>query len=319
MRPEPLAPAEGDRHPDRGERHGGDQQPGQRAGDVLLGPGQAAARARRSRSPSRPAAAASARSTGRTAPLASAIGSSSTAASRVRAKHQRQRVELLDRDLDQQVRDAPGQAEGEEQEGRAAGHGCSLPAMSDSWLPPDREVHLVFLHATHQSGLHIRPASAAGAAALEQRGTVAATAEALHLTPSAVSQQLAGLSRDVGVQLLEKHGRGRPAHRPGPGAAGPRERRPGAARAGPGRPGRVARRGHRRGAGRRHVDGHLRGRRTGHRHAAGASGPASTCGWPRTSRPASSPGSTPATSTSRSPPTTATHRAGTTRATTGST
>jgi DNA-binding transcriptional LysR family regulator len=43
---------------------------------------------------------------------------------------------------------------------------------------------------------------------LEQRGTVAATAEALHLTPSAVSQQLAGLSRDVGVRLLEKHGRG---------------------------------------------------------------------------------------------------------------
>src|SRR3954464_11076293 len=43
---------------------------------------------------------------------------------------------------------------------------------------------------------------------LEQRGTVAATAEALHLTPSAVSQQLAGLSRDVGVQLLEKHSRG---------------------------------------------------------------------------------------------------------------
>jgi DNA-binding transcriptional LysR family regulator len=43
---------------------------------------------------------------------------------------------------------------------------------------------------------------------LEQRGTVAATAVALHLTPSAVSQQLAGLSREVGAQLLEKHGRG---------------------------------------------------------------------------------------------------------------
>ena len=42
---------------------------------------------------------------------------------------------------------------------------------------------------------------------LEQRGTVAATARALHLTPSAVSQQLAGLSRDVGVPLLVKHGR----------------------------------------------------------------------------------------------------------------
>lgn len=42
---------------------------------------------------------------------------------------------------------------------------------------------------------------------LEQRGTVAATAAALHLTPSAVSQQLAGLSREIGVPLLEKHGR----------------------------------------------------------------------------------------------------------------
>lgn len=43
---------------------------------------------------------------------------------------------------------------------------------------------------------------------LEQRGTVAATASSLHLTPSAVSQQLAGLAREVGVPLLEKHGRG---------------------------------------------------------------------------------------------------------------
>jgi DNA-binding transcriptional LysR family regulator len=42
---------------------------------------------------------------------------------------------------------------------------------------------------------------------LDQRGTVAATADALHLTPSAVSQQLAGLSRDIGAPLLEKHGR----------------------------------------------------------------------------------------------------------------
>jgi DNA-binding transcriptional LysR family regulator len=43
---------------------------------------------------------------------------------------------------------------------------------------------------------------------LEQRGTVAATASALHLTPSAVSQQLAGLAREIGAPLLEKHGRG---------------------------------------------------------------------------------------------------------------
>src|SRR5215469_16855437 len=42
---------------------------------------------------------------------------------------------------------------------------------------------------------------------LDRRGTIAATAQALHLTPSAVSQQLAGLSRDIGVPLLERRGR----------------------------------------------------------------------------------------------------------------
>ncbi len=43
---------------------------------------------------------------------------------------------------------------------------------------------------------------------LQQRGTVSATAQALHLTPSAVSQQLAGLAREVGAPLLERSGRG---------------------------------------------------------------------------------------------------------------
>lgn len=43
---------------------------------------------------------------------------------------------------------------------------------------------------------------------LDRRGTVAATAVALHLTPSAVSQQLAGLAREVGAPLLEHRGRG---------------------------------------------------------------------------------------------------------------
>jgi DNA-binding transcriptional LysR family regulator len=42
---------------------------------------------------------------------------------------------------------------------------------------------------------------------LDRRRTIAATAEALHLTPSAVSQQIAGLSRDIGVPLLERRGR----------------------------------------------------------------------------------------------------------------
>lgn len=40
-----------------------------------------------------------------------------------------------------------------------------------------------------------------------ERGTVTATAEALHLTPSAVSQQLAGLSHDIGFAVTRKDGR----------------------------------------------------------------------------------------------------------------
>ena len=39
-------------------------------------------------------------------------------------------------------------------------------------------------------------------------GSVTGAAAALHLTPSAVSQQLAKLQRDVGQRLIEPHGRG---------------------------------------------------------------------------------------------------------------
>ncbi len=42
---------------------------------------------------------------------------------------------------------------------------------------------------------------------LDRLGTIAATARAAHLTPSAVSQQLATLSREAGVPLLEPDGR----------------------------------------------------------------------------------------------------------------
>jgi DNA-binding transcriptional LysR family regulator len=43
---------------------------------------------------------------------------------------------------------------------------------------------------------------------LHQRGTIAAVADALQFTPSAVSQQLAMLEREAGVRLLEPAGRG---------------------------------------------------------------------------------------------------------------
>ncbi|MFJ5860382.1 LysR family transcriptional regulator [Pseudarthrobacter sp. NPDC092439] len=43
---------------------------------------------------------------------------------------------------------------------------------------------------------------------LADRGTVGAAAEALHVTPSAVSQQLRTLQDELGVALIEKSGRG---------------------------------------------------------------------------------------------------------------
>lgn len=43
---------------------------------------------------------------------------------------------------------------------------------------------------------------------LDEHGRVAAVAEALHLTPSAISQQIRQLSRDVGIELLQHEGRG---------------------------------------------------------------------------------------------------------------
>src|SRR5215208_5070204 len=43
---------------------------------------------------------------------------------------------------------------------------------------------------------------------LSERGTIAAVADALQFTPSAVSQQLGILEREVGVPLLERAGRG---------------------------------------------------------------------------------------------------------------
>lgn len=42
---------------------------------------------------------------------------------------------------------------------------------------------------------------------LRERGTIAATAEAMHLTPSAVSQQLRVLAREIGAPLLVRSGR----------------------------------------------------------------------------------------------------------------
>src|SRR2546421_12114172 len=44
--------------------------------------------------------------------------------------------------------------------------------------------------------------------AVAHYGTVTAAAQALHFTPSAASQQIRQLARDLGVDLLEPQGRG---------------------------------------------------------------------------------------------------------------
>lgn len=44
--------------------------------------------------------------------------------------------------------------------------------------------------------------------ALARHGSVSGAAEGLHVTTSAVSQQMSKLEREVGQQLLAKNGRG---------------------------------------------------------------------------------------------------------------
>ena len=83
---------------------------------------------------------------------------------------------------------------------------------------------------------------------LHARGTIAAVADALQFTPSAVSQQLAVLEREAGVALLERAGRGVRLTDAALVLVAPRR---GAARAGRARRGRARRgRGQRRRAGR---------------------------------------------------------------------
>ena len=86
---------------------------------------------------------------------------------------------------------------------------------------------------------------------LKIRGTLAEVAEALQYSPSSVSQQLALLEKEAGVELLRKTGRRvqlTPAGRSPGGPHGPAAGNPGAGRGGPGR---VADHGHRNRADRR--------------------------------------------------------------------
>jgi DNA-binding transcriptional LysR family regulator len=64
-----------------------------------------------------------------------------------------------------------------------------------------------FLDVTRKLGCMVDLRRLRALRALADHGTLAAAADALHLTPSAVSQQLAALEREVGHRLLEPAGR----------------------------------------------------------------------------------------------------------------
>jgi DNA-binding transcriptional LysR family regulator len=71
-----------------------------------------------------------------------------------------------------------------------------------------RAVHLNIVERIMQHPFTIDLAHLRTLRELRERGTVTATAAALHLTPSAVSQQLAALSKVIAAPLLARHGRG---------------------------------------------------------------------------------------------------------------
>jgi DNA-binding transcriptional LysR family regulator len=69
------------------------------------------------------------------------------------------------------------------------------------------KVRLDLLDHTHKLGFMIDLRRLRALRELSERGTIAAAADALHLTPSAVSQQLAALEQEIGQPLLRPNGR----------------------------------------------------------------------------------------------------------------
>jgi DNA-binding transcriptional LysR family regulator len=71
----------------------------------------------------------------------------------------------------------------------------------------DRQERLDFVEQTRKISFMVDLRRLRALRAVADHGTLAAAADALHLTPSAVSQQLAALEREVGHSLLEPSGR----------------------------------------------------------------------------------------------------------------
>src|SRR4051812_15242422 len=71
----------------------------------------------------------------------------------------------------------------------------------------DRQERLDFVDVTRKIRFMVDLRRLRALRAVADHGTLAAAADALHLTPSAVSQQLAALERELGHALLEPAGR----------------------------------------------------------------------------------------------------------------
>jgi DNA-binding transcriptional LysR family regulator len=104
-------------------------------------------------------------------------------------------VTAVDSVLDGRKRDEEEQGENDE-----SGHTTILDRFIN-------QVHLLFLHVTDKVPYMIDVRRLEILREFARCGTVAATAEAVHLTASAVSQQLAALSREAGTPMLEPDGR----------------------------------------------------------------------------------------------------------------
>src|SRR5262249_52487239 len=108
--------------------------------------------------------------------------------------------EVLEADVDDDEVDAPDRGDGRGEERVAAGHAFHGDAR-------DRKEQLEFVEATGKLRFMVDLRRLRALRAVADHGTLAAAADSLHLTPSAVSQQLAALERDVQRPLLEPNGR----------------------------------------------------------------------------------------------------------------
>jgi DNA-binding transcriptional LysR family regulator len=82
----------------------------------------------------------------------------------------------------------------------AAGHATENAGL-------DRQERLDFVDVTRKMRFMVDLRRLRALRAVADHGTLAAAADALHLTPSAISQQLAALEREIGHGLLEPSGR----------------------------------------------------------------------------------------------------------------